>query len=70
MLLAVQQAHADEVVVLPDDRDTVAVAEAAAEYARAGGLRVAVIPTRAPVQVLAALAVHDPAAGSTTTWSR
>ncbi len=60
VLLAVQQAHSDEVVVLPDDRDTVAVAEAAAEYARAGGLRVAVIPTRAPVQVLAALAVHDP----------
>src|SRR5206468_180892 len=56
---AVQQAHATEVVVLPDDRDTVAVAEAAAEYARGGGLRVAVIPTRAPVQVLAALAVHD-----------
>jgi DAK2 domain fusion protein YloV len=60
VLLAVQQAHADEVVVLPDDRDTVAVAEAAAEYGRAAGLRVAVIPTRAPVQVLAALAVHDP----------
>jgi DAK2 domain fusion protein YloV len=56
---AVQQAHAGEVVVLPDDRDTLAVAEAAAEYARGAGLRVAVIPTRAPVQVLAALAVHD-----------
>jgi DAK2 domain fusion protein YloV len=61
ILLAVQQAHAEEVVVLPDDRDTVAVVEAAAEYARAGGLRVAVVPSRAPVQVLAALAVHDPA---------
>ena len=60
VLLALQQAHSDELVVLPDDRDTVAVAEAAAEYARAGGLRVAVVPTRAPVQVLAALAVHDP----------
>ena len=36
------------------------VAEAAAEFARAGGVRVAVIPTRASVQVLAALAVHDP----------
>jgi len=60
VLLAVQRAHADEVVVLPDDKDTVAVAEAAAEYARSAGLRVAVIPTRAPVQVLAALAVHDP----------
>jgi hypothetical protein len=56
---AVQQAHADEVVVLPNDGDTVPVAEAAAEYARAGGLTVAVLPTRASVQVLAALAVHD-----------
>jgi uncharacterized protein len=56
---ALQQAHADEVVVLPNDRDTVPVAEAAAEYARAGGLTVAVLPTRASVQVLAALAVHD-----------
>jgi DAK2 domain fusion protein YloV len=60
VLEAVQQAHASEVVVLPDDRDTVPVAEAAAELARAGGLRVAVLPSRAVVQVLAALAVHDP----------
>jgi hypothetical protein len=60
VLEAVQTAHAQEVVVLPNDKDTVPVAEAAAEYARAGGLRVAVIPTRASVQVLAALAVHDP----------
>ena len=47
--------------MLPNDADTVPVAEAAAEFARSGGLRVAVIPTRASVQVLAALAVHDPA---------
>ncbi|HEY5031207.1 MAG TPA: DAK2 domain-containing protein [Actinomycetes bacterium] len=59
VLEAIQAAHAPEVVVLPNDADTVPVAEAAAEYARAGGLRVAVIPTRASVQVLAALAVHD-----------
>jgi dihydroxyacetone kinase-like predicted kinase len=61
VLAAIQSAHAQEVVVLPDDSDTVPVAEAAAEFARSGGLRVAVIPTRASVQVLAALAVHDPA---------
>jgi dihydroxyacetone kinase-like predicted kinase len=61
VLESVQQAHAAEVVLLPGDRDTLAVAEAAAEFARGGGVRVAVIPTRAPVQVLAALAVHDPA---------
>lgn len=59
VLQAIQTAHAPQVVVLPNDKDTVPVAEAAAEYARGGGLRVAVIPTRASVQVLAALAVHD-----------
>jgi dihydroxyacetone kinase-like predicted kinase len=39
-----------------------AVAEAAAEQARASGVRVSVIPTRSVVQSLAAIAVHDPAA--------
>ena len=47
--------------MLPDDKDVLAVAEAAADQARKTGVRVAVIPTRATVQVLAALAVHDPA---------
>ena len=49
-----------DVVVLPNDADSLAVAEAAAGKARDEGLRVAVIPTRASVQALAALAVHDP----------
>jgi len=57
---AIQSAHAQEVVVLPNHRDTIPVANAAAEYARSAGLRVAVVPSRASVQVLAALAVHDP----------
>ena len=48
--------------MLPSDRDTRAVAEAAAEEARAQGLRVAVIPTRSVVQSLAAVAVHEPSA--------
>ena len=43
----------------PQRPDVVAVAEAAAAAAEAGRLRVAVIPTRAQVQGLAALAVHD-----------
>jgi DAK2 domain fusion protein YloV len=60
VLEAIQGAHAREIVVLPNDSDTLPVAEAAAEYARSAGLRVAVIPSRASVQVLAALAVHDP----------
>jgi dihydroxyacetone kinase-like predicted kinase len=47
-------------VVLPNDADSLAVAEAAAGTARDEGLRVAVIPTRASVQAIAALAVHDP----------
>jgi hypothetical protein len=46
--------------VLPDDPAITPAAEAAADSVRADGVRVAVLPTRAAVQVLAALAVHDP----------
>ena len=47
--------------MLPNDRDSIAVAEAAArDRARERRVRVAVIPTRAQVQGLAALAVHEP----------
>ena len=61
ILEAITDAAASEVIVLPNDRDSVAVAEAAAGTAReAGDLRVAVIPTTAQVQGLAALAVHEP----------
>jgi DAK2 domain fusion protein YloV len=50
-----------EVVVLPNDRDSVAAAEAAAQTARDElDVRVAVIPTSTQVQGLAALAVHEP----------
>jgi len=49
-----------EVVVLPNDGDSVAAAEAAARAAREEGMTVAVVPTRAEVQGLAALAVHEP----------
>lgn len=57
---AIREAHAREVVLLPNDAERRAVAAAAAERARADGVRVAVIPTRSEVQGLAALAVHDP----------
>ncbi|MEV6577750.1 DAK2 domain-containing protein [Streptomyces sp. NPDC051582] len=57
---AIRRAHAREVVLLPGGADQRAVAAAAAEQARADGVRVAVIPTRSAVQGLAALAVHDP----------
>lgn len=60
LLAAVEQTHAAEVVLLPSDKDTRAVAEAAAEQARRDGVRISVIPTRSVVQTLAAVAVHDP----------
>ncbi|MGP4112380.1 DAK2 domain-containing protein [Streptomyces sp. 4N509B] len=56
----IHRAHAREVVVLPNDEALWHAAAAAAEQARAAGTRVAVIPTRSPVQGLAALAVHAP----------
>ncbi|MGK5636967.1 DAK2 domain-containing protein [Streptomyces sp. URMC 126] len=57
---AVRRAHAREVVLLPNDPDLRHTAAAAAEQARAEGVRVALIPTRSPVQGVAALAVHEP----------
>ncbi|MBT2546692.1 dihydroxyacetone kinase, partial [Streptomyces sp. ISL-44] len=57
---AIRRAHAREVVLLPGGAELRATAAAAAERARADGVRVAVIPTRSAVQGLAALAVHDP----------
>jgi DAK2 domain fusion protein YloV len=49
-----------EVAVLPNDTGVNAVAVAAAEIAREEGVVVSVLPTKATVQGLAALAVHDP----------
>jgi DAK2 domain fusion protein YloV len=61
ILEAITRAGTAEVIVLPNDRDSIAAAEAAARTAREPGeLRVAVIPTNAQVQGLAALAVHEP----------
>ena len=60
LLKAIERSGAPEIVLLPNDKDSIAVAEAAATAARQDGVRVAVIPTRAQVQGLAAVAVHDP----------
>ncbi|MEV0441658.1 DAK2 domain-containing protein [Streptomyces spectabilis] len=57
---AVRRAHAREVVLLPNDAELRHTAAAAAEQARSEGVRVALIPTRSPVQGIAALAVHEP----------
>ncbi|MFJ9799395.1 DAK2 domain-containing protein [Streptomyces sp. NPDC101145] len=60
LLDAIRRAHAREVVLLPNSTDLRHPAAAAAEQARAEGVRVALIPTRAAVQGIAALAVHEP----------
>jgi hypothetical protein len=60
LIAAVLESGAEEVILLPSDGDTRAVAGVAAAEARAAGVRVSVIPTKAIVQTLAAAAVHDP----------
>lgn len=62
LLAAVESSGASEVVILPNDPDSVRAAEIAARTAEDElGIRVAVIPTQAQVQGLAAVAVHEPA---------
>jgi DAK2 domain fusion protein YloV len=56
---AVLTADAREVVLLPNNAQITSVADAAAAEVRERGVRVAVVPTRSPVQGLAAVAVHD-----------
>ncbi|WP_134767346.1 DAK2 domain-containing protein [Nocardioides sp. 1609] len=61
ILDAIAGSGAHEVVVLPNDPDSVRAARIAAGTAETDlGLRVVVIPTQAQVQGLAALAVHEP----------
>ncbi|GAA2376905.1 DAK2 domain-containing protein [Streptomyces carpaticus] len=55
---AIDRAGSREIVLLPNDGALWHASAAAAEQARQRGVRVAVIPTRSPVQGLAALAVH------------
>ena len=60
VLAAIEATGKPRVVVLPNDGNGIAVARAAAGEARTAGIRVGVVPTRSPVQGLAALAVRDP----------
>jgi dihydroxyacetone kinase-like predicted kinase len=61
LLAAITSCGAAEVVVLPNDADSVRVAQIAARTAEEDErIRVAVVPTQAQVQGLAALAVHEP----------
>jgi dihydroxyacetone kinase-like predicted kinase len=59
VLDALLGAGAAAAIVLPGRAELVGCADAAAERARAAGIEVAVVPTRSPVQGLAAVAVHD-----------
>jgi DAK2 domain fusion protein YloV len=62
ILEAITGSGAAEVVILPNDHDSVRAAQIAARTAEEDlDVRVAVIPTEAQVQGLAALAVHEPA---------
>ncbi|MGB9377357.1 MAG: dihydroxyacetone kinase, partial [Mycobacteriales bacterium] len=60
LLLAIRRTRSGQVVLLPNDGNTHSAAGAAAEEARTEGRTVAVLPTRSPVQGLAAMAVRDP----------
>nr|WP_240942001.1 DAK2 domain-containing protein [Planosporangium thailandense] len=60
ILDTIRATGAGSVVVMPNDPNVIAAATAAAEEARAEGIRAGVVPTRSPVQALAALAVRDP----------
>jgi dihydroxyacetone kinase-like predicted kinase len=61
LLQAIRDSNAAEVVVLANDNDTIRTATVAARTAETDdGIRVAVIPSHAQVQGLAALAVHEP----------
>ena len=61
ILEAITGCGTTEVVVLPNDRESVRAANVAARTAETDeDMRVAVIPTEAQVQGLAALAVHEP----------
>jgi DAK2 domain fusion protein YloV len=63
LLEAITSCGAAEVIVLPNDADSVRVAQIAARTAEAdlgGTIRVAVIPSSAQVTGLAAVAVHEP----------
>lgn len=60
LVAALRRVRAREVVLLPNDPATHAVAGVAAAQLAADGVRVAVLPTKASVQGIAALAVHQP----------
>jgi hypothetical protein len=59
VLAEILRTGAAQVILLPNAPAVRAVAESAAAQAREQGVSVAVVPTKSPVQGLAAVAVHD-----------
>jgi uncharacterized protein len=59
VLAGIRETGAARVILLPNASAVGAVAEMAAAVARQEGISVAVVPTKSPVQGLAAVAVHD-----------
>ncbi|MEO6502879.1 MAG: DAK2 domain-containing protein [Jatrophihabitantaceae bacterium] len=59
VLAEILRTGAAQVILLPNASTVRAVAETAAAQAREQGVSVAVVPTKSPVQGLAAVAVHD-----------
>ena len=60
LLEAAREAHALTVILLPNDKDTLLAAEAAADAAEQEGIDLHVVRSRTAVQGIAALAVFDP----------
>ncbi|MFP5282709.1 MAG: DAK2 domain-containing protein, partial [Actinomycetes bacterium] len=61
-LTAAAASACDDLVILPNDMESLEIARHVAQALRAEGRRIAVIPTVAQVQGLAAMAVHEPSA--------
>ena len=59
ILSVIRATGATRVVILPDVASTQGTAGAAAAEARTEGIQASIVPTRSPVQALAALAVRD-----------
>ncbi|HEY2272031.1 MAG TPA: DAK2 domain-containing protein [Jatrophihabitantaceae bacterium] len=59
VVAAVTGAGVREVVLLPNSAALTEIADVAAATVRERGVRAAVVPTRSPVQAMAAVAVHD-----------
>lgn len=63
LLAAIRETRARKVILLPNDRDTVMAADLATRSAADDGIEAHVVPARAAVQGISALAVYAPGMG-------